>query len=595
MKNEVSYSFHVSNGDHSKKNANQLLTATCHNSRLYEDKKGYNPNENVILRGTNNLYQDVKQLYDDTFKGAVALNNITRTRTKEKIDDYFLKVSNSAKQHVAEEIIIQIGDKEFYENRDYKVHKEEYNKLFEEQLERLEEKCPNFKIANAIIHYDETSPHVHIIGVPIKEFPDSPMYVRVSKRDVFNQKSLTMLQEEMRKGVAEQVQQIYQEEQITEQAKQKGRNVNLNVVEYKYIKIHEKELEQQFSERFKETENKLEDKFNEQVKELEEKSNQKILEMTNDLTENERKALLHQDYKDLSKVYGKKMDNLNEEIKKIDIPKIIEEKKQEIKKKVEDDLQEYLNKVAEEHKLKVKALNEKNEKDFQERKIENEKKMKILDSEINTRTKEKDDLIANKNFLEKTINSLRDIVRKTLGLKNLEEFEKYAEQVRINAIKIKETIEKVLGRNGSIEDFTDKLEKMKRENDIQIEKNTQLKLENDKEEKRFNKLKACEGNFLEEAIEEYDEYIKELYEKDMENIDDMRSYEHKQRYSNAINNIIDKLDDACRNSNITPKQFHLMQINTKFKLENIARCIFRQELPTREDLEDKYDENDYVY
>ena len=33
-------------------------------------------------------------------------------------------------------------------------------------LERLE--IENFKVASAIIHYDETSPHLHIVGVPIK-------------------------------------------------------------------------------------------------------------------------------------------------------------------------------------------------------------------------------------------------------------------------------------------------------------------------------------------------------------------------------------------------------------------------------------------
>lgn len=27
---------------------------------------------------------------------------------------------------------------------------------------------PNFKVASAIIHYDETSPHLQIVGVPIK-------------------------------------------------------------------------------------------------------------------------------------------------------------------------------------------------------------------------------------------------------------------------------------------------------------------------------------------------------------------------------------------------------------------------------------------
>lgn len=29
---------------------------------------------------------------------------------------------------------------------------------------------PQFKIANAVIHFDETSPHLYIIGIPIKEW-----------------------------------------------------------------------------------------------------------------------------------------------------------------------------------------------------------------------------------------------------------------------------------------------------------------------------------------------------------------------------------------------------------------------------------------
>ena len=40
--------------------------------------------------------------------------------------------------------------------------------VFKEQVSDLEEQLPNFKIASAIIHYDETSPHLHIVGVPIK-------------------------------------------------------------------------------------------------------------------------------------------------------------------------------------------------------------------------------------------------------------------------------------------------------------------------------------------------------------------------------------------------------------------------------------------
>ena len=45
--------------------------------------------------------------------------------------------------------------------------------LFTTEEERtnanLEEVVPNFKIANATIHFDESSPHLHIVGVPFKD------------------------------------------------------------------------------------------------------------------------------------------------------------------------------------------------------------------------------------------------------------------------------------------------------------------------------------------------------------------------------------------------------------------------------------------
>ena len=47
--------------------------------------------------------------------------------------------------------------------------KKKMTNVYKKQVEDLEMLVPNFKIASAIIHYDETSPHMHIVGVPIKE------------------------------------------------------------------------------------------------------------------------------------------------------------------------------------------------------------------------------------------------------------------------------------------------------------------------------------------------------------------------------------------------------------------------------------------
>lgn len=41
--------------------------------------------------------------------------------------------------------------------------------VYQKQVEDLENVIPSFKITSAIIHYDETSPHMHIVGVPIKD------------------------------------------------------------------------------------------------------------------------------------------------------------------------------------------------------------------------------------------------------------------------------------------------------------------------------------------------------------------------------------------------------------------------------------------
>ncbi len=41
--------------------------------------------------------------------------------------------------------------------------------VYKEQVQDLMRIVPEFKTANAVIHFDETSPHLHIVGIPVKE------------------------------------------------------------------------------------------------------------------------------------------------------------------------------------------------------------------------------------------------------------------------------------------------------------------------------------------------------------------------------------------------------------------------------------------
>ena len=69
--------------------------------------------------------------------------------------------------------------------------------LLNEQLERLEELVPEFKVASAVVHLDESSPHMHVVGVPVEGGYKRGLKKQAAKTKVFTQESLQMLQEQM--------------------------------------------------------------------------------------------------------------------------------------------------------------------------------------------------------------------------------------------------------------------------------------------------------------------------------------------------------------------------------------------------------------
>ena len=114
-----------------------------------------------------------------------------------EIKDYFIHVSNNTKNDLACEIIIELGNKKYWDTKD-KAFKSKMTNVFIKQVNDLELLVPNFKIASAIIHYDETSPHMHIVGVPIKYKNKYGPSIQVGKSDVFTKTSLRKLQDKMR-------------------------------------------------------------------------------------------------------------------------------------------------------------------------------------------------------------------------------------------------------------------------------------------------------------------------------------------------------------------------------------------------------------
>ena len=220
-KNNISGNTSLSNN--AIQNTRQLSKVDKHNYRKYDNEQELIE----IVRGTSSPFEDVKKLYLNEFEEARLEYNSKQTRPSRMIDNYFENISNNEKKDLACEIIIELGDKEYWDTKD-ETFKKKMTNVYTKQVDDLELLIPNFKVASAIIHYDETSPHMHIVGVPIKYKNKNGMEKQVGKSDVFTKESLKTLQDKMRTLCIEEFNQEYNLDHSLKQ-KQKGRNKDIHI------------------------------------------------------------------------------------------------------------------------------------------------------------------------------------------------------------------------------------------------------------------------------------------------------------------------------------------------------------------------------
>ena len=236
-------------------NANDLSRVNKHNLRDYDNQRELI----TTIYGTNDIVEDVKQLYLDEFEQARIEYN-SKTRADRQVKDYFQKVCNS-QNDIACEIIIELGDMDFWQDKDDK-YRFKMTDVYNEQVQELSKLLPEFKIANATIHYDETSPHMHVIGVPVIENCKRGMKKQVGKSQLFTKTVLSEIQDKMRNACIKSYNKFYDVDSRLK-TKQKGRNQDINVKEMDNYREMKKKLEQE--------KQKL-DKANKQTKALDNKS-----------------------------------------------------------------------------------------------------------------------------------------------------------------------------------------------------------------------------------------------------------------------------------------------------------------------------------
>ena len=112
------------------------------------------------------INKDIKEVYKREFGEAVEEYNAKQKRKDRKIDDYYKKILNSKKEKTFHELIIQLGNKNNVP--DHKLS----DQIYKEFLDEFQKNNPSLKVFSAIIHNDESTPHMHLDYVPVAKKND---------------------------------------------------------------------------------------------------------------------------------------------------------------------------------------------------------------------------------------------------------------------------------------------------------------------------------------------------------------------------------------------------------------------------------------
>ncbi len=108
---------------------------------------------------------DLHDFYEQIFGKALAEYNAKQKRADRQINDYYEHVKKSGKGKLFYEVVVQFGDL-----HDCGLGSENWNtakSMLDDYMLDFEKRNPNLKVFNAVMHLDESTPHLHIDFVPV--------------------------------------------------------------------------------------------------------------------------------------------------------------------------------------------------------------------------------------------------------------------------------------------------------------------------------------------------------------------------------------------------------------------------------------------
>ena len=108
---------------------------------------------------------DLRDFYEQIFGKALAEYNAKQKRADRQIPDYYEHVRKSGNGKLFYEVVVQFGDL-----HDCGLGSENWNtakSMLDDYMRKFEQRNPNLKVFNAVMHLDESTPHLHIDFVPV--------------------------------------------------------------------------------------------------------------------------------------------------------------------------------------------------------------------------------------------------------------------------------------------------------------------------------------------------------------------------------------------------------------------------------------------
>lgn len=156
-----------------------------HNNRDFIAK-----NVNAELVNNNIVYknEDLREVYQKLFSQALDEYNASKTKTRDKIADYYEHMCKSKQEKPFYEAVIQFGNQE-----DCPVGTENGDKaqaMLDRYMKEFQNRNPHLYVFNAVMHNDEATPHLHIDFVPVATEQTRGLSTRVSLKSALHQQNI---------------------------------------------------------------------------------------------------------------------------------------------------------------------------------------------------------------------------------------------------------------------------------------------------------------------------------------------------------------------------------------------------------------------